>query len=497
MLNTVLEGMANLYRGVAGLRRDHVLWNLDRAELERQWLCDVHTLRIFVQGIEKATAALEESPELFRKRGLLSLEDRQKLWGLWQAFLDYQIALESIKDTYRDFAGIKLTEEASLHARLFLATYTAFLAQFSCGLRVVNLVQPVEALHVLLNEAVPEFGIHAKSFADLKWNVIHVSSFSAAMAGRAYFHLLAPVIKKHSLQRHEDLQWLFAYLRKTRPRATRTIKVKGLGLFAANTLDIIRGRAFQVWFPIQKRAAKLFGEVHFRDRKERLIGKAQIAEMLKKMKPGDILFERRNWCMSNIGLPGFWPHAALYVGSPGEIEEIAPEVKRRYPGKWSKFCKPYKDRNPHRVIEAVGEGVIFNSFEHSAGADYVCALRPRHADVPEAILRAFHYQGRPYDFDFDFSSDSTLVCSELVWKCYQPGRHQKGIRWPLIEVAGRPVLPANEMVKQFVREFDDPDPQLEFVHFIDAIEEEQRAVVRPVDALLMSPYRPKWDFLQA
>jgi len=363
----------------------------------------------------------------------------------------------------------------------------------------VNLAQPVESLHILLNEEVPDFGIHPRSFANLKWNVIHVSSVSAAMAGRAYFHMLAPILQKQGLQRHEELRWLFGYLRKTRPRATRALKVKGLGLFAANTLDIIRGRAFQIWFPIQKRAAQWFGEVHLKERKERLVTPALLAEMLTKMKPGDILFERRNWCMSNIGLPGFWPHAALYVGSPEEVEKIAPEVKRRFPAKWKRFCKPYKDGRPHRVIEAVGEGVIFNSFEHSAGADYVCALRPRldEASLAEAILRAFHYEGRPYDFDFDFTSDSALVCSELVWKCYQPGRHQQGIRWPLIKVAGRPVLPANEMVKQFAREHDDPNPQLEFVHFIDAIEDEQRAVARPVEALLKTPYRPKWDFLQA
>ena len=73
--------------------------------------------------------------------------------------------------------------------------------------------------------------------------------------------------------------------------------------------------------------------------------------------------------------------------------------------------------HPRVIIEAISEGVVFTSAEHSMHADYVAVLRPRLSaeQKAEVIRNAFRYHGRPYDFGFDFADESKLVCSELLY----------------------------------------------------------------------------------
>src|SRR5688500_13850311 len=150
--------------------------------------------------------------------------------------------------------------------------------------------------------------------------------------------------------------------------------------------------------------------------------------MQAQLQPGDILLERRNWYASNAFLPGFWPHAALYVGTAEDLEKLG-LVSKQPDGRYTSSDPAIRDRisgylehahdgQPHTVIESVSEGVIFNSLTESMGADYVAVLRPRlgDADKARAIAKAFAHVGKPYDFEFDFFSSDKLVCTELVYR---------------------------------------------------------------------------------
>src|SRR5690606_13014354 len=120
-------------------------------------------------------------------------------------------------------------------------------------------------------------------------------------------------------------------------------------------------------------------------------------------------------------LPGYWPHSALYVGTAEELRAMGLEADPRVAGHLAEFAEPDATGHARRFIEAISEGVVFTTLEHSVGeADSVAVLRPRLTppQIREVIARAFSHAGKPYDFDFDFFSADKLVCTEVVYRAF-------------------------------------------------------------------------------
>jgi len=241
-----------------------------------------------------------------------------------------------------------------------------------------------------------------------------------------------------------------------------------------------------------------------------LISLEQSIDLINFLEPGDILLERKNWYLSNSGIPGFWPHSALYIGSLNETDIYFKDEKLLNGHSFSKylelnFPRVYLDYKTlsnegynQRVLEAISKGVIFQPIEISTNADYVAALRPKLSkeDKLKAILTAFSHYKKPYDYDFDFASDSSLVCSELIYKSYLADKNKKGLTFNTSINLGREVLAPVDIVKNFDLDYNTTKEQLEFVTFYDGIEEEGIAVKKGIEAFRSTWTRPKWSFFQ-
>jgi hypothetical protein len=139
--------------------------------------------------------------------------------------------------------------------------------------------------------------------------------------------------------------------------------------------------------------------------------------------------------------------------------------------------------------------VHFHSLQHSGSADYLAVLRPRinKQEKLSALLRALQHHQKPYDFDFDFATDNSLVCSELVYKSLHG---IGGIHFLLRPNSGRLVLTPNQLVQKFDEEYELGNAQLQFVAFLDGNETSQTAHINGAESLRNSWRRPKWDIAQ-
>jgi hypothetical protein len=172
---------------------------------------------------------------------------------------------------------------------------------------------------------------------------------------------------------------------------------------------------------------------------------ARLREMLQA---GDVLVTRKESALTNYFLPGYWPHAAMYIGDG-------------------------------RVIESLKDGVRERSMDSPMGNDAVAVIRPLlDADtIEQAIGRAQTHVGKPYDFDFDFTRSDRVVCTEVVYRSYEG---LGGVHFQMTRRAGRETVSAEDLLNLAIgRQFFEqvavycPDHSAQLL-----VEEEMTSVLR-------------------
>ena len=165
-----------------------------------------------------------------------------------------------------------------------------------------------------------------------------------------------------------------------------------------------------------------------------------IEELKPHLRLGDVFVTRHDDAMSNLFLPGFWPHGALYIG----------DAKDRL----SMGIKPVSDgvrtsREAVNILEAKKDGVLLRDIEETLAVDAFTVLRPKLTDeeIKIALTKALSHAGKLYDFIFDFGTSDRLVCTEVIYRAY----HGVGnINFSLSTKAGRKCLSAEDFLNQAI-----------------------------------------------
>ncbi|MDH3642022.1 MAG: YiiX/YebB-like N1pC/P60 family cysteine hydrolase [Gammaproteobacteria bacterium] len=417
---------------------------------------------------------------------LLEPDDRDRARALWAAFADRMLALEP--------------GEASA----FAVDRAAFLARYRFAMDFIEIANRDPGLDQLFNESIPGLGLPAGSYARLKLHYLHVARATEFAA----LELL------HRTRGSTIPEALEAGAKADAERILEMGRGGGLKMTAENAVKVVADTARAATLPAQEGVARWAGNIRVRRHGEALISTAQALELTATLRPGDVLLQRREWYLTNAGIPGFWTHAALYIGSEVERTDFFddPDVLGWVEGQGHESFEAllrarHSDAyaasrmldagNTPRVLEAIAEGVVFTSIEHSAAADSMAVLRPRLSkqERAAAVLGAFGYAGRPYDYDFDFGTDRALVCSELIYKSYQPSADTRGLELPLEVVTGRLMMTPNDMARHFAGNRLDGSRPFDFVTMLDGNERTDSAHPVDVEVFADSWHRPKWHIV--
>lgn len=330
----------------------------------------------------------------------------------------------------------------------------AFLVAFGAAVLLVDAArffreafEPLPLVREKLNEPAPHFGIPAGTYDTVQksltsplhaWHLYHAKQYyqdhAAELRPRAADPLLGPVLAViERLESRLDVP-AAAYLEaRLRVRARRAISRLRHGLLG------------QALYGLQKLVASMAADVYTRPGHQPHLPGAVAEELGELLQPGDVLIARKEHAATNYFLPGYWKHAALYLGTPTALERLGIAGHKNVRPRWSRLLVP-GEPSARRVLEAMKDGVWIRPVASPFSADAVAAIRPRLAadDVAAALARGLFHEGKPYDFDFDFTRADRLVCTEVVYRSYDG---IGGVSFELTHRAGRLTLSAEDLVR--------------------------------------------------
>ena len=397
-------------------------------------------------SLTKATKHLEaQQPEpvvinTAIKRGYFLPEEDDLLWSLVSRYLTIRAGYwEIINDMSAHFSDDIENINTLDDWRHFLLGYAS-----SCqAVRMARLLIDKLAHHKLvqrkINEGAPQHRIPPKVFTQIYQSL---SDADNAMKMRYMMNLVDA--NKGFIKTLENDDYV-AEIVKDLDYLENTLH--------PSQLDFIKLRFKYLWHAITRRGAvtKKLTSSFILEQAGRVIAdlgihdESRVTEQIQNqlatlLEPGDVLICRHDFVASNLFLPGYWPHAALYIGSEEQRDnlgiELDADVKKRWQGEI-------------RTLEAQKDGVLFRPLAETLDIDELIILRPNltKKQMAKGILRAIQHEGKNYNFDFDFFSSDQLVCTEVIFRAFD-GLGE--IKFELIERAGRLSLSAEDILDMAV-----------------------------------------------
>lgn len=197
-----------------------------------------------------------------------------------------------------------------------------------------------------------------------------------------------------------------------------------------------------------------------------------LSRVTNALRPMDILLEKTPFRLTDNFIPGFWGHAAIYIGTKEDLQEL---------GIWDhELVQQYaKDISKGRfIVEALRDKVQMNSLDHFSDIDDFALIRTRvemtKEQKAEHILRALSHVGKKYDFSFDVETGDTIVCSELHYRTYID------VKFNTTLYLGRSTISVDQVAEQGMTDM----PFAPVMMYLNGIEVDEETVQETFDGVL-------------
>ena len=389
-----------------------------------------------------------------QRRGYFLPDEDERLRDLFVRYLSLRHALievvgeiQGVMERLGEMEDEQQSERVwDIRLRAFVVGFLAAVMLMRLASFIVNLAARRRVVRKKLDEPEPRYGIPAKSFAMVYKNLgSHRSMWRFMSAVRFYKVHSKDIAALAKNPQMKDLIELLDDEAKSIQYSKRD-HIRRKMLYRLYSLKRRHVSGYKkVMFQLLKLSGRVVSEMRQPFVKDAGEGKRVHAGILAEVKPllraGDVLITRHDDAMSNLFLPGYWPHAALYVGDTQERSELGlrlPESAR-------------ESVEECHFLEAKKDGVLLRPIEETLHVDAFMVLRPqlKREFLVEALSRGLTHEGKLYDFMFDFRVANRLACTEVVYRAYHgAGEDDHAVSFRLKRHSGRPCISAEDLIEQ-------------------------------------------------
>lgn len=381
-------------------------------------------------------------------RGYFTPAEEDETQGLLVSYWQARNALFELITSLRDDEE----QDDSSSPRAFLTAFAAALVLVDAARFLREVVERRPLVRKKLNEPAPQLGVPGgvydtvqKSLVSARhgWHLYHAIRFFnehqqqlRELADDAAFAPLLRIVD--DLKDRLEVSAAEFAKAKLRTRADQVTRRLARSLF---------GRAM---YGLQKLSGGLVADKYLRYGHQPQLP-TDIANAVRAiLAPGDVLIVRKEYALTNYFLPGYWPHAALYLGDVNDLMRLRIHEHENVQPRWARLLEAAPDSDD-RVLESMKDGVHIRSLASPFASDSVVVLRPQlpQEQLAEALTRCLAHEGKAYDFDFDFRRADRLVCTEVIYRAYSGAG---SIEIPLTQRAGRPTLSGSDLIQMGIEQ---------------------------------------------